>query len=167
MKANKTIKLVQSAIICALVFAATWIVVPTPPFGNINLGDCMILMGALVVGGPWAVVSCAVGAALCDFAAGYTMYVPATLLIKAGMVLVMLLFRKISKKPLITVLAAVCAELLMAAGYFVYEAWILGYGLAALANIPFNLLQGTLNILLAIVIYGVLKKAGVLKSEER
>ncbi len=162
MKVNQTLKLVQSAIVCALVFTATWIVVPTPMFGNVNLGDSMVLLGALTLGGPYAVVSCALGAALCDLAAGYTMYAPATLIIKASMVIVMLLFRKLSKKPLVTVPAAICAELLMTAAYFAYEAWILGYGLTATMNIPFNLIQGAMNILLAFAIGSVLKKAGII-----
>ena len=166
MKENRSIKLVQSAVVFALVFTTTWFVVPSPILGNINLGDSMILVGSLVLGGPWAVVACALAAALCDFAAGYAMYVPATLIFKASMVLVKLLFKKASQKPLVTLLSAVCAELVMVAGYLVYEALILGYGFAAVLNIPFNLIQGALNIVLALLICTLLKKIGVLKKED-
>lgn len=166
MKTNKTIKLVQSAVVFALVFTFTWFVVPSPFFGNINLGDSMILVGSLVLGGPWAVVTCSLAAAVCDFAAGYAVYAPATLVIKAGMVSVMLLFRKISKKPLFTILSAVCAELIMTAGYLVYEAWVLKYGFAAVLNVPFNLIQGALNIVLALLMCTLLKKIGILKSKD-
>ena len=41
----------------------------------------------------------------------------------------------------------------MAAGYFVYEAFLLGYGLAAAAAIPGNLLQACAGILLAIPLF--------------
>lgn len=166
MKVTKTIKLVQSAVVFALVFTATWFVVPSPVLGNINLGDSMILVGSLVLGGPWAVIACSLAAAICDFAAGYAVYAPATLLIKAGMVLVMLLFRKVSQKPLITILSAICAEVFMATGYLIYEAWILGYSFAAVLNVPFNLIQGALNIVLALLIGTLLKKIGVLKLED-
>jgi uncharacterized membrane protein len=44
------------------------------------------------------------------------------------------------------VLGGIAAELIMVSGYFAYEAAILRYGLAALANIPGNCVQGVFGV---------------------
>lgn len=154
---------------CALVFAATWISVPAPTVGNVNLGDSMLIIGALVLGGPWAMFACAAGATLCDLTSGYPMYAPATFVIKAVMVLIICLFWRLSKKAniksnILVILSAVAAEAFMAFGYFVYESLVLGYGWAAAANIPFNAIQGLINIAIAFLVYAALSKAGVIKK---
>ena len=59
------------------------------------------------------------------------------------------------------VLSAICAELIMLVGYFLYEAFVLQYGLAAAANIPFNAVQGAFGIALSLVLYEVLERAGI------
>ncbi len=164
---NKTFKLVLAAIFCALVFTLTWVCVPAPMVGNINLGDCMIILSACILGGGYAVFAGAAGAALCDLASGYTIYAPATFIIKALMVIVIILMRKYllrNNNYFSLVISAICAELVMATGYFVYEATFLGYGAGAILNVPFNLIQGAVNIIVAVFLYGVLKKSGIIKS---
>ena len=163
MQKNRILRLAQGAVLCALVFIATWISIPTPPIGNVNLGDCLILVGAWTIGGPWAVVGGALGAVLCDLVGGYAVYAPATLLIKSAMVSIVLLFKALElrtdkNKKMLSVLGVVCAEGVMTLGYFIYEAAVLGYGLAAAANIPLNITQGVVNGLLAFLIYGLLSK---------
>lgn len=169
MQQNKTFKLVLSAAFCALVFAATWLSFPAPTVGNVNLGDCMLIIGALVLGGPWGMVACAAGAALCDLASGYAMYAPATFVIKAVMVLIICLFVRLSQKAhikssILVIISAIAAEAFMAFGYFIYESMVLNYGWAAAANIPFNAIQGLINIVLAFLVYAALSKAGVIKK---
>lgn len=169
MQQNKTVKLVMSAVFCALVFAATYISVPAPTIGNINLGDCMLIISALVLGGPWAMTAAGIGAALCDLASPYAMYAPGTLIIKALMVLIICLFGRLSKKAhiksnILVIIAAIAAEAFMTFGYFVYESLLLGYGWAAAANIPFNAIQGLINTVLAFLVYAALSKAGVIKK---
>ncbi len=79
-------------------------------------------------------------------------YAPGTFLIKAltawtaGAVIHLLQDRLPRTSRL---LSSVIAEAVMTAGYFLYEAWVLSYGLAAATNIPFNLLQGAVCILIA------------------
>ncbi|MBO5295419.1 MAG: ECF transporter S component [Clostridia bacterium] len=157
---------VFSAMFCALVFAATMIAVPTGLVGNVNLGDGVLLLCAWMLGGPWAVASAALGAALADLAAGYAIYAPATLVIKALMVVAVLFVCRAMEglrlsARLSRVLSAICAELIMLVGYFLYEAFVLQYGLAATANIPFNAVQGALGIVLSLVLYEVLERAGI------
>ena len=94
MKENKVYKLVLSAVFCALVFTMTFIAIPAPSVGNINLGDCMVILSACLIGGWYGVFAGAVGAALCDLASGYAIYAPGTLVIKALMVIVVLIVRR-------------------------------------------------------------------------
>lgn len=169
MKQKQTIKLVIGAVFCALVFAATWISIPTPLFGNINSGDCIILIGTWVLGEPWAAIPCATGAALCDLINGYSIYAPATIVIKALMVITILLVRKVlskthMKKNFVMLISAICAEGIMTACYFIYEATVLGYGYSAALNIPFNLIQGAVNIILAILLYEIIKRTKLLSK---
>lgn len=162
---NQTLKLTQAGIFAALVFAATLISVPAPTVGNVNLGDCMLLLGAFTLGGPWAVVACACGAALCDMANGYALYAPGTLVIKACMVLAALLvLRLLGRGNVALLIAAVAAEAVMVLGYLAYEGCLLGYGWAALANVPFNMVQAVVNLIVGLAVYKSLAKTGMLKK---
>ena len=163
---NKVTKFVLAALFAALTFIMTWIAIPTPTVGNVNLGDCMVLFGAYILG-AYGVLSGAVGAALCDLASGYVIYAPGTLLIKALMAAAVLLFRKRavkSGKLLPFALSGALAEILMIAGYFIYESLVLGYGLGAAANIPFNAIQGTISLVAASVLFTATKNLKAVKS---
>lgn len=163
---NKIQKSVLAAVFCAMSFLMTWILVPAPTVGNVNLGDCMVLFGAYILG-PYGVVSGALGAALCDLASGYVIYAPGTLLIKALMAAAVLLFRKRtvkSGKLLPFALSGALAEIVMIAGYFIYESLILGYGLGAAANIPFNAIQGAINLVAASLLFTATKNLKIVKS---
>lgn len=164
MKNTSTFKIVSSALFCALVFVGTFISIPTPPFGNVNLGDAFVLIGGYLLG-PYAIIACPLGASLCDLASGYTIYAPATFIIKALMVCSIILNKKYLKKVIknqtvFLVISFVIAELIMALGYLGYE-FIL-YDLSALANVPFNLVQGAINTVVAIVLMVLLTKLKVL-----
>lgn len=166
MKENKIFKIVLSAVFCALVFTMTFIAIPAPSVGNVNLGDCMVILSACLIGGWYGVFAGALGSALCDLANGYAIYAPGTLIIKALMVVVILMARKFvfkNQKSLSLVVSGVCAEVVMIIGYFIYESLILGYGMGALMNIPFNAIQGVINLIVAVVLFATLKKAGILK----
>ena len=160
MSQKRTQKLAFAALFGALVFAATWVSFPSPMGGNVNLGDCILLIAAWMPLEPWSVFAVAIGATLTDIASGYAIYAPATFLIKALMVTVAVLIKHGFPKLHAVwraLLSGVVAELLMTAGYFVYE--ILLYGVeAALFNIPFNLVQGGIAIAVAILLSFVLSR---------
>jgi len=163
MRSSKhTRTLTLSALFCALVFVMTWVYVPTPSVGNVNLGDAALLLSAWTLGGPWAALSAALGATLADLSSGFALYAPATFLIKTGMVFAALGIRKLlSRLPrsASAFLSALAAELVMVMGYFLYEFLVLGmllrldgYTVAALVNIPFNCVQGAVAIAIAIAV---------------
>lgn len=168
MSREKIRKLAFTALFAALVFVTTLLSIPTPLVGNVNLGDSMVLLAAWVLGGGWAMAAAGLGAALCDMVSGYILYAPATLIIKAGMAALVVLLKKcFEKTPLPRkvgmIFSFLCAELLMIAGYFAYEALFLKFGLAAAANIPFNAIQGACGILAAVLLETILDKTSVIQ----
>lgn len=150
---ERTKRLVLAAVFCALTFLGTYLAIPSPVGGNLNFGDGVLLICAWTLGLPWG-LGAAVGAALCDLI-GYAVYCPATLVIKCLMVVAAVLIRKLlssgGRHRLIgKILSALCAETIMVAGYYLFESvFVLNSFVAALANIPFNLLQALFAILIA------------------
>lgn len=151
--------MVLAALFCALTFASTCIAIPAPLVGNVNLGDGMLLLASWTLGLPWGLAA-VLGAVLSDLALGYVIYAPATLVIKILMVIAAVLIRRALSaigSPLLLskLLSALCAELLMVGGYYLFEATLLLHSFVApLANIPFNLIQAlfaiTFSVLLSI-----------------
>lgn len=160
MSHKRTQKLAFAALFAALTFAATWVSFPSPFGGNVNLGDCILLVSAWLPLEPWSFFAAAIGATFTDLAAGYAIYAPATFVIKVLMVVVAVLIKNgFHKLPTVwrALLSGVAAELVMALGYFLYE--ILLYGAAsALLNVPFNLVQGTIAVVAAMVLSFVLSR---------
>ena len=155
-----TLKLCFGAVFAALVCACTFISVPLP-FGYFNLGDIMLLLGAWSVG-PWiGAAAAAIGAGLADLLMGYTVYVPATAVIKAAMAIVAYFICRMLRKPLKPTLAriisAVCAETVMVLGYFAYEFFCL-YGMGAVSSILGNLLQGACAVVGGVILGGVFER---------
>lgn len=157
-------QLVLSAMFAALCWAATMLVQIPTVAGYTNIGECMCLLAGLVLGPWYGFFAAGIGSALADLISGYAYYMPATFLIKGLVALLAALLvcpvrRRGGKLPLWRL--AVCelpSEAVMVAGYFGYEALILGQGLAAAASVPNNLLQAAVGIVLSVVLYTVLAK---------
>ncbi len=168
MKTEQIKRAVLIATFAAIVFAGGCVALPAG-IGNINLADSMLLFCAMLMGPIPALIAGIIGATLGDLAAGYAIYIPATLLIKAGMALLLWLMWRLLKDlhdMLRFVIGGVVAELFMVAGYFVYESTLLGLGLGAAANIPANLLQGAIAIGLSVGVYSVFKKTNLTRQFE-
>lgn len=160
MTSKRTQKLAFAALFGALIFSATWVAFPSPFGGNVNLGDCILLISAWMPLEPWSIFAAAIGATFTDLAAGYAIYAPATFVIKAFMVTVAVLIKHgVPKLPEVcrALLSGVAAELVMVAGYFAYESILYGAA-SALLNVPFNLAQGGIAIIAATVLSFVLSR---------
>lgn len=158
-------RLVQAALFAALTCAATALLhIPSPIGGYFNLGDTVILLGAFLLSPLWGAAAGAIGAALADVLLSFVLYAPATFVIKFLTALTAaLLLRSMKKRPLLgALLGAVAGELVMAAGYFLYE-WRL-YGLAGSAEslLTTNLPQAAVCAAAAILLFFVLDRAHVL-----
>ena len=152
-----TRKLVLAAMFCALTFLGTSIAIPVPLAGNLNFGDGVLLVAAWTMGLPWG-LGAALGAMLSDLAWGYGIYIPATLVIKALMVVAAVLIRRAFEgmripRLLRRILPGVGAELIMVGGYYLFESlFVLNSFAAALPNILINLLQGLFAVILSTLV---------------
>lgn len=157
---------VTAAMFTALTFVATYIIkLPTPTMGYIHIGDCFVILSGIFLGPAVGALAAGLGSALSDLIGGYTLFVPGTFVIKALMAAVAAwIFKALKKHTFAATLAAgIGAEAVMVAGYFGYNILITGFSgnadvslaaaaAASAAEIPFNLVQGTVGIVLAIVL---------------
>ena len=144
---DKIRTLTYGGVLSAVIMLATLLSLPMPSgYGYINFGDGAIFAAASILG-PFAAISAAIGSALADLIVGYSLYMPATFLIKGLMGLISgFALRRSRHMPwyMMAVLFLLC-EVIMVGGYFVFE-WIL-YGIAAASGqLLFNSLQGIAGI---------------------
>lgn len=161
-KRLSTKKLVITALLAALTCIATMIItIPSPLKGYINLGDCVVLSAGWMLPIGYGFFAAGLGSALADVFSGYVLYAPATFVIKGLMALVAgLIFKALHKKvkeDSSRIIAGVVAELVMIAGYYVFETFLYG-SISSLANVPANAVQGVAGVILGCVLIKVLKK---------
>lgn len=144
-----TKKLTTCAIFAAIIcVVTTFVAVPAPAIGNINLGDLFILCSAWILGPVYGAIASGLGASLADLFSGFAIYAPATFFIKALMVVACyFVFSTLSKLIKLEfasrLISAFCAELIMILGYFAYESVIYGFS-ASIASVPFNSIQAVI-----------------------
>ena len=140
--------LTLSALFAALVFVFTAFIRIPGPLGYMHLGDGCIFLASDALG-PVSAIPAVLGSILADFAAGYPVYIPVTAVIKA---LIALLGAFARKKPFFPrLLILLGAELIMVAGYCLFEFLLYGWG-NAIAAVPFNLVQGALGVVFALLL---------------
>jgi uncharacterized membrane protein len=136
------------AIFTALNFIVTyWIQVPIPATGGyINIGDITVMFTALLFGPIIGGFAGGVGPMLSDIFSPYIIYAPATLLIKGieGFLIGLNSNPKSCKGNISyrDIIAVLTGGILIPAGYFIYEAFILKLGVpTALVEVPGNFFQ--------------------------
>ena len=167
---NENIRnIVLTAVLAALTFVATMFIQIPLINGYANVGDSVIFIAGIVLGPVWGAVAAGVGSALADIALSYGVYAPATLVIKAVMGLIIgLIYKKAENKEssagafITMIIAAIIAEAVMVAGYFLFETVLYSSAATALLSLGGNALQGIVNAIVAVLLYKVLGK--VLKS---
>jgi uncharacterized membrane protein len=158
---SNTKKIVLSALLCALVcVVTTFISIPSPFNGNINLGDSVVVLSAVILPPPFSLIAMGVGSALADLFAGYVTYAPVTFVIKGLMPLIIWLltkvFDKITPKTVALIISAVIAELFMVAGYLLFESILYGF-VPSLVNVPLNAIQGATAVIVGVLMIKLLK----------
>ena len=147
---TKTKTFVRAALFAALTAVATMaIAIPLPGGGYANLGDAVVLLSAFFLPGAYAAVAAGLGAAMADVLLSYTLYAPATFVIKALMALCAAALARGNKRRIV---AAVLAECIMVAGYFLFETVLYGVAGAAPA-LAGNSVQGVVGIVAALILY--------------
>jgi len=159
---SKTKKLVFAALLAALGYVATIVLmVPSPTGGYMNLGDAVVLLGAFLLGPGYGALAGAIGPALADLLSGYVMYVPGTLVIKGLMALAAaMLYRLLRKKQWAVVVGAVAAEMIMVVGYWLYDGlFIVGSLAGSAAGIPSNLVQAVFGAAVSVLLTLALRRS--------
>ena len=104
------------------------------------------------------------GSALADLLSGYAIYAPATFVIKGLMALAAFAVYKLLQKRVgkfaARLIGGVTAEVLMIAGYFVFEGFMYGFG-PSVVNIPANAVQGVAGIIVGLLLIKVFEKANI------
>lgn len=157
-------KLVLSGLFTAIIFVLTAFVPISLGHGYANAGDVFVVLSGIMLG-PWAGFAAAgFGSALADLYLGYSVYAPATLLIKGLMAIIAFLVFKAAKgKWIKAVLAYIVCELIMVSGYFLFETIFFGVGIA-LADVVGNLLQAAFGAGVGIALTSVLLKTRVMNE---
>lgn len=172
--------IVAAAMLAALCCIATMIIkIPTPAFGYIHLGDGFVLICGILLGAFYGALSAGIGSMLADLFSGYASFAPATFIIKAGTALIAALLFRLVKKLLhsasgdfaAVLIAGAVSETFMVIGYFVYEIFLamlaagqftstsFSAGVSSSATgIPFNIVQGVVGILIALILLPLFKK---------
>lgn len=160
MKGN-TKKVAYTGVFAAMVFVTTFFIKVPVASGYVHFGDALIYIGAGIIGGPWAMVAGAIGAGLADLIGGYAIYAPATVIIKALLVLPFMLACKNETKlfSLKSVLMTIPAGVITVGGYFLADMIIdKAY---AFVDIPGNIIQAVGSAVLFIVVAFALDKAKI------
>ena len=174
MKHTQIKQMVLAALYAALICVMTLAVqIPIPSTdGYINMGDCFCLLAAWTMPPLWGIAAAGIGSMLADLIA-YPVYVPATLIIKAGLAaLAVLIYRAMLRnrtesnrwRLAACVVSGIVAELFMVAGYFFFNALIRGKGWAAAPSIPGNLIQGAFGIIAATAVLQLLLRNPKLRA---
>ncbi len=160
---EKLRRLTLTGVLTALTTVATLLIhIPTPTKGYINLGDTVVNLCAWILGPAWGAAAAGIGSALADLLAGYAVYAPATLIIKALMALAAfyvftLLSRKHGSFPA-RLFAAVAAEAVMILGYAVFEGFLYGSFAMAVASVSGNLVQGLFGAAASVTLFSLLSR---------
>lgn len=159
-----TKKLCIMGLLIALTCVATMCIhIPIPATnGYINVGDSVILIVAVLLGGPYGLVAGGIGSALADLLLGYTNFVPVTLIVKGieGLLVTVIAGKSVNFFTVRKMVAAVLGVAWMVLGYFIFESFM--YGMAAAAeSVISNCIQAGGSFIIFIILGFALHKAKI------
>jgi uncharacterized membrane protein len=149
-----------STLICILTIIIS---VPIPATqGYINIGDAGVMFTALLFGPIIGGIAGGVGSSLADIILGYTIYAPATLIIKGleGFIVGLIANpkRQISRINSRDIISVIAGGSFMVYGYFLYEIFIWGV-IGAVYELFFNgVIQFGLGAIISILLILAIRK---------
>ena len=145
--------------------------------GYFNLGDTIILVAGVLSGGITGAFTGAAGSAIADILTGNYIFAPISLIVKglegyvAGKLANSTATSRGRPKRRRLMLALIVSACVMVAGYFIAESTVLllfdrAFGVtAAVAELPFNLAQGGISVVLARLAIEGLKRSKIIQFE--
>lgn len=165
---NLTNMILTALMMCLVMVGTMFIRIPTPlTQGYVHLGDSMIFLAVLILGKKNGSMAAGIGSALADILGGYAFFAPWTLIVKFMMAFVMGLFiEKIHgrknehefKLTVIDVIGMALGGAVMAFGYFVVEAVMYGNAAVAAMEVPVNIGQFIVGMIIACLLTAALYK---------
>lgn len=159
----------MAALLAALACVATMVIkIPSPLEGYLNLGDCIVLVAGWTLSPAYGFLAAGMGSALADVFSGYTIYAPATFVIKGLMAIVAFfcfkpLHKRIGSLPS-RIISGALAEIVMVLGYYLFEGFLYGFIPSAVNIIP-NALQGAAGLILGVLIIKIFEKSNLMGDE--
>lgn len=160
---RNALKVSVVAVLTAVVVVFTMIVrIPTAK-GYLNLCDVAICFIAFTFG-PWsAFIAAGLGTALADLFSGYAQWAPISFVVHGleGLLVALIVRKKDSiTTPFIAkILAGIVCMATVSLGYFILSTWFIsGYAVAA-AEIPWNLVQSGVGVVLGLALATAVKRA--------
>lgn len=161
---DKIKNLCETALFIAIVFLGVFIIKFPGPFGYAHIGDSMIFLAVLMLGGKRGAIAGGLGAAVADIVSGYSVWAVPTMLCKAAMALVMGAMIKHHAFGLkgrgLWMVSALAGGVTQAAGYLAFWYFLFGKA-AALAAVPGLTFQTASGIIIALVISEALQKTSL------
>ncbi|MDP4133754.1 MAG: ECF transporter S component [Bacillota bacterium] len=164
----KTKKLVVIAFFAALTCVATFVIkIPSPTGGYYNLGDCIVLISAYMLGPYYGAISSGIGSMFADLISGAPQYAGATLIIKGLVALAAgFMFNHLKlKTPMRQITAGIIGEIIMVLGYFGFTVLMLDSQVEpALVSMLGDTGQALVGIATSTILYEVLRRNKSIKD---
>lgn len=154
-------KLTQCALLTALTFVVTRFIQVPIPLGYFNIGNCIILLGCVLIPSPYGVIAGSLGSALADLTS-FPVYTLPTLVIKALMPIVFYFFLKKGKEHKYAwgLAGEIVSTLIPLVGYTLVGGFLYGGLVAGFAQVPGLLLEYAANAVIFAVFLKPILAAG-------
>lgn len=163
---RKVLNMVYAAVFAAMIFALTrFIQIPVPGgAGYLHFGDAMIYIVASTLGGPWALLASALGAAIADLSSVFEVYAPISAIVKVLIALPFVFVNKKSEKILtpLTICLTIPSGVITVLGYFLGD--LIVNKAYAVADIPMNIVQAVGSAIIFVVISAAFDAAKLKKK---
>lgn len=163
---RKVLNMVYAAVFAAMIFALTrFIQIPVPGgAGFLHFGDAMIYIVASTLGGPWALLASALGAAIADLSSGVAVYAPISAIVKVLIALPFVFVNKKSEKILtpLTICLTIPSGVITVLGYYLGD--LVVNKVYAVADIPMNIVQAVGSAIIFAVISAAFDAAKLKKK---
>ena len=149
----------ESAVFAILILAATLsgALCPIGDGAYLHIGDALIYTSVLFLPTPFAIVAAAMGACIADAVLGSAVYIPATIVTKALMVLAAKGIMRLAKTELSQESFICRCGVVNIIGYFFFECFMFSVS-SAVSGIMFNLLQMLASAVVFVIIAAPARK---------
>ncbi len=168
MNLRRTQKIITAALVASMICAVNMLIrIPIPGVGGyMNIGDIFIITGGIILGPVYGMLSAAVGGFISDLISGFTIYIPATAIIKALISFAAYLFFSKSKCNfrLKLILCSLLPEIFAAVLYASYDTVIVNEKNVFIVSLAYNMIQSIVSGAFAFAALSGLNRLNILEK---